>query len=128
MIDHTGISVSDFATARCFYDAAFAALEGSYLMEVPKEFTGGKFVGGYGRERPVFWISEAEANKPPLHVALTANTRAQVDAFYQAALAAGGRDNGGPGLRLHYHPDYYGAFVFGPDGNNIEAVCHAPEN
>ena len=127
MIDHTGISVSDFATARRFYDAAFAALKGGYLTEVPREFTGGRLVGGYGRERPVFWISEAEAYKPPLHVALSATSRAQVDAFYEAAIAAGGRDNGAPGLRPHYHPDYYGAFVLDPDGNNIEAVCHAPE-
>jgi len=127
MIDHAGISVLSFAKARSFYDAAFAALEGSYIMEVPKEFTGGRSVGGYGRERPVFWISEGAPNKPPIHVALVATSRAQVDAFHTAALGAGGSDNGAPGLRPHYHADYYGAFVLDPDGNNIEAVCHAAE-
>ncbi len=127
MIDHIGIRVADFDRSRAFYDKAMAPLGASLLMMVPTEFTGGMKVGGYGRDRPVYWLSEGEAAGEPKHVAFTAATRAQVDAFYKAALEAGGKDNGAPGLRPHYHPDYYGAFVLDPDGNNIEAVCHRPE-
>ena len=94
---------------------------------MPLEYTDGVRVAGYGRDRPTFWISEGEKQSPATHVALVAENRAQVDAFHGAALAAGGTDNGGPGLRPHYHEHYYGAFVLDPDGNNIEAVCHAPE-
>ncbi len=126
MIDHTGIASEQIAAAQAFYDAAFAALGGGARMVVPKEFTGGTVVVGYGRESPVFWVHEGVAG-PGRHVAFTARNRAEVDAFYQAAMAAGGRDNGAPGLRPQYHPDYYGAFVLDPDGNNIEAVCHQPE-
>ncbi|TIR84219.1 MAG: VOC family protein [Mesorhizobium sp.] len=113
MIDHLGISVSDFEKSKAFYDKAMAPLGASLLYMVPEEYTAGAKVGGYGRDRPVFWLS--------------AGSRAEVDAFHAAALAAGGKDNGGPGLRPHYHPNYYGAFVFDPDGNNVEAVCHDPE-
>jgi catechol 2,3-dioxygenase-like lactoylglutathione lyase family enzyme len=74
--------------------------------------------------KPDFWIREAEPVRPPVHVAFASPDRETVDAFYEAAMAAGGRDNGPPGLRPDYHPNYYGAFVFDPDGNNIEAVCH----
>ena len=126
MIDHMGISVSDYPKAKAFYDAVFAALGGSMLKEVPMEFTGGKHFVGYGRDHAVFWVGEGVAEKGR-HYAFTAENRAQVEAFYDAALKAGGRDNGGPGLRLHYHANYYGAFVIDPDGNNVEAVCHAPE-
>ncbi|NKB54481.1 MAG: VOC family protein [Rhizobiaceae bacterium] len=126
MIDHTGISVTDFEKAKNFYDRAFAPLNASLLYVVPKQFTDGVNVGGYGRDRPTFWISEGKPQNPPLHIAVTAQTREQVDAFHVAALAAGGADNGSPGLRPHYHENYYGAFVLDPDGNNIEAVCHAP--
>jgi len=128
MIDHTGISVSDWPRAQAFYDAAMAPLGASLLYMVPAEFTGGVKVGGYGRERPVFWLHEHAETGPGRHYAFAANSRAEVDAFHAAALAAGGRDNGAPGVRAHYHPNYYGAFVFDPDGNNIEAVCHAPEH
>ncbi len=128
MIDHMGIKVADFDRAKAFYDAAFAPLGASLLYMVPAEYTGGVKVGGYGRERPIYWLHE---DKPvpghSQHVAFTARNRAEVDAFHKAAIAAGGTDNGAPGLRVHYHPNYYGAFVFDPDGNNIEAVCHAPE-
>lgn len=130
MIDHMGIRVADFDRAKAFYDAALAPLGASLLYMVPPEHTGGVKVGGYGRDdKPVYWLSEGT---PPAdyhqHIAFTARSRAEVDAFYEAAMAAGGRDNGKPGLRPHYHPNYYGAFVFDPDGNNIEAVCHnAPE-
>lgn len=127
MIDHTGIAVADFEKAKAFYDAAFATLGASLLFMVPPEFTGGVKVGGYGRERPQFWLHENAENAPGRHYAFSAPTRAAVDAFYVAAMAAGGKDNGGPGLRPHYHPNYYGAFVFDPDGNNVEAACHTPE-
>jgi catechol 2,3-dioxygenase-like lactoylglutathione lyase family enzyme len=127
MIDHTGITVSDFATAKAFYDKAMAPLGASLLVMVPEQFTGGIKVGGYGRERPVFWLHEKQEASPGRHYAFTANSRSDVDAFYSAAIAAGGKDNGPPGPRPHYHADYYGAFVIDPDGNNIEAVCHQPE-
>lgn len=127
MIDHTGISVSNFEAARTFYDAALAPLEASFLVQIPPEYTDGVKVGGYGQSSACFWLNEGAAQTPPLHFAFAARTRAQVDAFYQAAMAAGGIDNGAPGLRPHYHATYYGAFVRDPDGNNIEAVCHAPE-
>ena len=78
-------------------------------------------------DKPDFWLSEAGDPGPGRHYAFTARSRAEVDAFYKAAIAAGGRDNGAPGLRPHYHAAYYGAFVFDPNGNNVEAVCHAPE-
>ncbi len=125
MIDHTGIACEDIAASQRFYAAAFAALGGGVCMVVPKEHTGGTVVEGYGRERPVFWLHQ-DAAGPGRHVAFAARSRAEVDAFYTAAMAAGGRDNGKPGLRPQYHPDYYGAFVLDPDGNNIEAVCHSP--
>ena len=126
MIDHMGISVTGFDKAKAFYDQALAPLGASMLYEVPLEYTDGVRVCGYGRDRPTFWISEGEKQTPATHVALVAENRDQVDAFHAAALAAGGTDNGGPGLRPHYHENYYGAFVLDPDGNNIEAVCHAP--
>lgn len=97
------------------------------LHVVPPQHTGGVRVGGYGRDRPVFWLHERADTGSGRHYAFSAISRAQVDAFHAAALAAGGKDNGAPGLRPHYHPNYYGAFVLDPDGNNIEAVCHLPE-
>ena len=126
MIDHLGITVSDFDASKAFYDKAMAPLGASLLYMVPEEYTGGAKVGGYGRDRPVFWIGAMGPRTGPAHVAFAAESRAQVDAFHKAALAAGGRDNGAPGLRPHYHPNYYGAFVLDPDGTNVEAVCHAP--
>jgi catechol 2,3-dioxygenase-like lactoylglutathione lyase family enzyme len=128
MIDHIGVSVSDLAAARAFYAAALAPLGMSVQMEVTEEETGGHGAHlGFGRPgKPGFWIGTGQAKSGPVHVAFAAATRGDVDAFHAAALAAGGRDNGAPGLRRHYHPDYYGAFVLDPDGNNIEAVCHAP--
>ncbi len=127
MIDHMGLSVSDFDAARAFYDRALAPLGMSLVMTVPPEFVGGRKVGGYGRAKPDFWLTEGVKQTPPIHVAFAAETRAQVDAFHAGAMAAGGTDNGAPGLRPHYHENYYGAFVRDPDGNNIEAVCHKPE-
>ena len=107
MIDHIGITVRDFDRARAFYDAAMGALDATLLMIVPPEFTGGVRSGGYGRDRPVFWLAEGDEPGPGRHVAFTAHSRAAVDAFHHAALAAGGRDNGAPGIRAHYHPNYY---------------------
>lgn len=128
MIDHTGVGVTDYAASKAFYDAAMAPLGASLLMTIPKEFTGGAAVVGYGRDNhATFWLSEKTTASTPMHIAFTARSRAEVDASHKAALSAGGRDNGGPGLRPHYHPDYYAAFVFDPDGNNIEAACRTPE-
>ena len=120
MIDHIGLSVSDYAASKRFLEAALAPLGYSLLME----FEG---VGaGFGAQgKPDLWISQGLT--APVHVAIHSPDRATVDAFYKAALAAGGRDNGAPGLRPEYHAGYYGAFVHDPDGNNIEAVCHTPE-
>jgi catechol 2,3-dioxygenase-like lactoylglutathione lyase family enzyme len=120
MIDHIGISVSNVARSTAFYRTALSPLGYDVLMEWEK------FVGFGVAPKPDFWIGEGKPNVPPVHVAFRAESRAQVDGFYKAALAAGGRDNGPPGLRPHYHRSYYGAFVLDPDGHNIEAVCHAP--
>ncbi len=126
MIDHTGYGVSDYARSKAFYAAALAPLSIGLVMEVTPEQTGSFSAAGFGANgKPFFWIGEG-AVAAPVHIAFTAQTRAEVDAFYEAALAAGANDNGAPGLRPHYHADYYGAFVLDPDGHNIEAVCHAP--
>jgi len=128
MIDHLGFSVSDFARSRAFYVQALAPLGYAPVMDVTKEQSGGYEGTGFGPPgRPHFWIGTGEARSGSTHVAFVAASRAAVDAFHRAALAAGGRDNGAPGLRPHYHEHYYGAFVFDPDGHNIEAVCHAPQ-
>ncbi|MEO3387744.1 VOC family protein [Mesorhizobium sp. CAU 1741] len=127
MIDHTGIPVSNWDRSKAFYDAALEPLGISMINVVPEHLTGGIKVGGYGRTTPHFWLNESGETGPGRHYAFRATTRAEVDAFHAAGLAAGGRDNGAPGLRPHYHENYYGAFVLDPDGNNVEAVCHAPE-
>jgi len=128
MLDHIGLAVADFDRARAFYRAALKPLGLGVVMEVTTEETGGDAHVGFGDEgKPFFWVGTGAKPKGGVHVAFTAQTRAEVDAFYAAAIAAGGRDNGEPGLRPHYHPNYYGAFVYDPDGNNIEAVCHRRE-
>ena len=127
MIDHTGFFFFYFEKAKAFYDRALAPIGASLLYRVPEEFTGGVKVGGYGIDRPVFWIHEGQKHMPPIHIAFTAKSRAEVDAFHREAIAAGGVDNGAPGLRPHYHENYYGAFVLDPNGHNIEVVCHAAE-
>lgn len=127
MIDHAGIAVADWQRAKTFYDAALAPLGARLLHMVPEAFTGGARVGGYGREAPQFWLHEGGEPGPGRHYAFTAANHAEVDAFHAAALAAGGRDNGAPGPRPQYHPHYYGAFVLDPYGNNVEAVCHCPQ-
>jgi catechol 2,3-dioxygenase-like lactoylglutathione lyase family enzyme len=125
MLDHVGLTVSDFAKSRAFYDAALAPLGIAVIMEVTPEQTGGGAHAGYGSDgNPYFWIGTGGAGAGHVHVAFTAKDRATVDAFYAAALGAGGRDNGPPGIREHYHPNYYGAFVLDLDGHNVEAVCH----
>src|SRR5262249_61606679 len=126
MIDHTGLTVADFSRSKEFYAQALAPLGYKVMMEFPSAQTGGANFAGLGADKPDFWISSGVPNDPRVHVAFTAKNRAAVDAFYKAALAAGGRDNGPPGIRAHYHPNYYGAFVLDPDGHNVEAVCHAP--
>jgi catechol 2,3-dioxygenase-like lactoylglutathione lyase family enzyme len=128
MIDHTGVVVTDYSKSKMFYLAALAPIGYQLVAEIPASVTGHTDVAGFGEPpKPDFWISRGVANKPPIHVAFRVSSRAAVDAFYRAAVAAGGRDNGAPGLRPHYHPNYYGAFVLDPDGHNIEAVCHNPE-
>jgi catechol 2,3-dioxygenase-like lactoylglutathione lyase family enzyme len=126
MLDHTGISVSDLTRSKVFYTAALSPLLIVLVMEVTAEQTGVEAHAGFGAgDKPFFWIGTGQRPSGPVHFAFTAQSRSAVDAFYRAALQAGGRDNGAPGLRPHYHPSYYGAFVLDPDGNNIEAVCHA---
>ena len=121
MIDHTGVIVGSFEASSRFYAAALAPLGYELLLEFHAS------VAGFGEPgKPDFWIAQGEPNTPRIHVAFRADTRREVDAFYEAALDAGARDNGAPGLRAQYHPDYYGAFVLDPDGHNIEAVCHSP--
>ena len=122
IIDHIGIPVSDFEASKIFYAKVLASLDYELIMEVE----GAAGFGAHGG-RPRFWIGRGEKSKGPLHVAFRAENREKVRKFYEAALAAGGIDNGPPGLREIYHPNYYGAFVFDPDGHNIEAVCHDPE-
>jgi catechol 2,3-dioxygenase-like lactoylglutathione lyase family enzyme len=121
MIDHIGVSVTDVVKSKAFYRSALAPLGYAVIMEFEDDV-------GFGvPPKPDFWIGETGAEARPTHVAFRADNRKQVDAFYTAAIAAGGRDNGPPGLRPDYHANYYGAFVLDPDGNNIEAVCHKPE-
>jgi catechol 2,3-dioxygenase-like lactoylglutathione lyase family enzyme len=129
MIDHVGFAVADAGRSRCFYEQALAPIGITLIMSVtPEQTESGGTAHGFGSNRkPFFWVGDNERVGEGTHVAFAVETRAKVRDFYEAALAAGGRDNGPPGLRPHYHPDYYGAFVLDPDGNNIEAVCHKPE-
>lgn len=125
MIDHTGVAVSDYNKSKKFYAQALAPLGYKMLMELPASVTGSADVAGFGEpHKPDFWINSGTPQKPHVHIAFRAQNRQQVDAFYKAALEAGGKDNGAPGSRPHYHENYYGAFVLDPDGHNIEAVCH----
>jgi catechol 2,3-dioxygenase-like lactoylglutathione lyase family enzyme len=125
MLDHVSLTVSDVTRAKAFFDMALAPLGIAMMVSGAAEGGGGPAYVGYGSHgRLYFWIGAGLAGRA--HVAFTAADRKTVDAFYAAAIAAGGRDNGPPGIRGHYHPSYYGAFVLDPDGHNIEAVCHAP--
>jgi catechol 2,3-dioxygenase-like lactoylglutathione lyase family enzyme len=122
MLDHVGFAVADYERSKAFYEKTLAPLGFTLLME----FSGA--AAGFGKDDGLeFFIeAEGEAVRGRLHIAFSAENRAQVDAFYAAAIEAGGIDNGAPGLRPVYHPDYYGGYVLDPDGNNIEAVCHRP--
>lgn len=127
MLDHVGLSVANYRKSRTFYTDALIPLGVDVVMEVTAEQTGGYEGTGFGTDKkPWFWIGSGGKVGGPTHIAFATDSRAAVDRFYAAAMAAGGRDNGGPGLRPDYHPNYYAAFVLDPDGNNVEAVCHAP--
>ncbi len=128
MIDHLGIAVRDIERTKAFYLAALKPLGIGIVFEVTAEQTGGDAHVGFGeQDKAYFWIGGGKPVEGPVHIAFTAPSRAVVDEFHRAALAAGGSDNGAPGIRAHYHPNYYGAFVFDLDGHNVEAVCHLPE-
>jgi len=121
MFDHVGLNVKDYAASRAFYEQALAPLG----FEVVRAFDEWKAAGLGDDGKPTFWLAEREPYGTGTHVAFTTGERATVDEFHQAALAAGGLDNGGPGIREHYDTSYYAAFVHDLDGNNIEVVCHA---
>jgi catechol 2,3-dioxygenase-like lactoylglutathione lyase family enzyme len=128
VIDHTSIRVVDLERSRRFYVQALAPLGYALRLEIPGA-AGFGVASGFGKSPDPggdFWISQDQPLTPRSHVAFTAETRVVVDQFHAAALAAGARDNGAPGLRPQYGPDYYAAFVLDPDGYNIEAVCHTP--
>jgi catechol 2,3-dioxygenase-like lactoylglutathione lyase family enzyme len=129
MIDHVGFAISDAERSKRFYEQALAPLGITLIKSVPPDKTeAGGMAHGFGSNgKPYFWVGDNEAVGEGTHVAFVAERRADVNAFYEAALAAGGRDNGAPGIRAHYHPTYYAAFVLDPDGINVEAVCHKPE-
>jgi catechol 2,3-dioxygenase-like lactoylglutathione lyase family enzyme len=121
ILDHIGFNVSDFPKSSAFYAAALAPLGITPIIR-------GDGWAMFGKDgKPQLWIGAHGPSPGPIHLAFAAENREQVRAFHRAALAAGGQDNGGPGIRERYHPNYYGAFVFGPDGHNVEAVCHTPE-
>ena len=126
MLDHVGFPVSNYARSKAFYTKALAPLGYVLVMEVSQTESDHPAAGFGADGKPDFWIGGEGGLNRPVHVAIAAKDRATVDAFYRAALAAGGKDNGAPGLRPHYHANYYGAFVLDPDGHNIEAVCHSP--
>ena len=124
ILDHVGFKVSDIGRSFDFYRESLGTLG----IEVLVDFTfGSERHVGFGIDKPDFWISSGRPLRGETHVAFTATSRSEVESFHAVALSMGGRDNGAPGLRTQYHPDYFGAFVLDPDGNNIEAVCHKPE-
>jgi len=117
MLDHVGVKVKDVGSSKRFYTAALAPLGFTVQYE-------DKATLGFGpKDAPAFWVMQGDP-RGSAHVAFAAKDRASVSAFHAAAVAAGGKDNGAPGLRPEYHANYYGAFVTDPDGNNVEAVCH----
>lgn len=121
IIDHVGFAVADFEKSRAFYKAALGTLGMQMLLDFTHD---GDSHAGFGIDKPDFWIGTGKQKGSRVHVAFVARSRAEVEAFHSVALSMGGTDNGAPGLRPQYHPGYYGAFVFDPDGNNIEAVFH----
>lgn len=126
MLDHVDIIVRDIAKSRAFYKQSLLPLGFSVEMEIDQNNAGGKVVGFGTKDDPFFTIADGERPNEGLHIAFRADSRALVDAFYEAAIAAGGKDNGKPGIREKYGPTYYAAFVYDPDGFNVEAVCHKP--
>ena len=121
MFDHLGFGVTDYTASKAFFLQSLQPLGIDIVME-------GEHGLGLGpKGKPSLWLLQTSEKPTPLHLAFTAESRQQVQDFHRAALGAGGKDNGAPGLRPHYHPNYYGAFVIGPDGHNVEAVCHRPE-
>lgn len=129
MIDHISSYTTDYENAKNFYEKTFGQL--GYILQV--EFVAEwntdfptQRMCAFGTDKPIFWLIETKEAATPRHIAFIAKTRADVDAYYKEAMALGAKDNGAPGLRPHYHENYYGAFVFDPDGNNVEAVCHCP--
>lgn len=128
-IDHVSLSVADLGSAVAFYDTALAPLGLEQVMNLTPEQSGSVGVVGYGIGRKGnFWVAEDGQQSPPAHICFRAKTRLAVRAFHAAGLAAGGTDNGAPGIREIYHPEYYAAFVTDPEGHNIEAVCFEPED
>jgi catechol 2,3-dioxygenase-like lactoylglutathione lyase family enzyme len=129
ILDHISLTVSDYSRSKSFYEKALAPLGIAPIMEFGRAC-------GFGKNgKPEFWIGEGPASFQtakhlevitPTHIAFVTTKRADVDAFYKAALGAGAKDFGAPGVRPHYHPNYYGAFVLDPDGHDIEAVYHGP--
>jgi catechol 2,3-dioxygenase-like lactoylglutathione lyase family enzyme len=124
MIDHVSVTVSDYAKSRAFYLQALAETGHSRLVELPAIDGRARSAGFCHADGSDFWINQGDAIGPSIHIAFRVSSRAAVDDFYRAAIAAGGTDNGAPGLRPQYHQNYYGAYVLDPDGHNIEAVCH----
>jgi len=117
-LDPIGLTVTDLEALKAFFSAALAPLDMHLLAEFPR-------VAGFGRApKPEFWFAQSDEPRSGVHIAFAACARAEVDAYYEAALAAGATDNGAPGVRARHRPDYCGAFVIGPDGHNVEAVCH----
>jgi catechol 2,3-dioxygenase-like lactoylglutathione lyase family enzyme len=129
MLDHIGIDVSDIARSRQFYTAALAPLGYAMTKDLGTATGFGVASGPRASADPggEFWLAQGTPHAPLPHIAFNAGSRAEVDAFHAAALAAGGQDNGAPGIRERYEPNYYAAFILDPDGYNIEAVCHRPE-
>jgi catechol 2,3-dioxygenase-like lactoylglutathione lyase family enzyme len=126
-IDHVNLAVSDVERSRRFYEEALGSIGITLLLTIPAEHSGsrGAMLGFGSHPKPFFWVVGEGRVGENTHVAFTVEDRAAVHAFHAAAVAAGGRDNGAPGIRTMYHPSYYGAFVLDPDGINVEAVCHA---
>ena len=118
MIDHIGVAVSDYEVSKAFYSKALAPLGIGLIVEV-------QGWSGFGaNDKAEFWFGPDEQAQTPMHLAFRASSTEAVDQFYQAAIEAGAQDNGKPGMREMYHPNYYGAFVIDPDGHNLEVVCH----
>lgn len=129
MIDHLSTYATDYSATKDFYEAAFKplgyGLETEFVATWSEDFPTRRICAFGPKGKSVFWVIETKEKCTPRHTAFRAKDRAAVEDFYQAGLKHGGKDNGAPGLRPVYHPNYYGAFLLDPDGNNVEAVCHA---